>query len=122
MATADVDLAQVLALAAELEAKAARVGGGAVDVVRRQGQAVAADAIRRAPKRTGALAGSIRVVTSGSGLSGAEATVKTGVRYAAYVEYGTSDTAPQPFMVPAAQAQTGGFQKAMTELGTEGLT
>jgi HK97 gp10 family phage protein len=47
---------------------------------------------RNAPIRTGALRNSIR--TTGEG-------VVVGVAYGAYVEYGTSDTAPQPYAVPA---------------------
>ena len=45
-----------------------------------------------APFRTGALRNSIRATSDG---------VVVGVPYGAYVEYGTADTAPQPFAVPA---------------------
>lgn len=52
-----------------------------------------ADEIRnRAPVLTGALKASIHETETG---------VDIGVPYGAYVEYGTSDTAPQPFVTPA---------------------
>jgi HK97 gp10 family phage protein len=52
-----------------------------------------ADEMRRnAPTRTGALRASIQPTDDG---------VEVGVRYGAYVEYGTSRTAPQPFAGPS---------------------
>lgn len=45
-----------------------------------------------APSLTGALRSSIRTSDEG---------VIVGVDYGAYVEYGTADTAPQPFVLPA---------------------
>jgi HK97 gp10 family phage protein len=52
-----------------------------------------ADEMRRnAPVRTGALRDSIRETNDG---------VEVGVPYGGFVEYGTSDTAPQPFVGPA---------------------
>lgn len=55
---------------------------------------IASDAERRAPRRTGHLASTI---------SAAETGVEVGADYAPYVEYGTSDTAAQPFLTPAAE-------------------
>lgn len=53
-----------------------------------------ADEIRtRAPVDTGTLKASISETDDG---------VSVGVDYGAYVEYGTSDTAPQPFVAPSA--------------------
>jgi HK97 gp10 family phage protein len=53
-----------------------------------------ADEMRNtAPEDTGALKASIQVVPEG---------VEVGVDYAAFVEYGTGDTSPQPFAGPAA--------------------
>lgn len=52
-----------------------------------------ADEMRvNAPVDTGALRASIQPTSDG---------VEVGVRYGAFVEYGTSDTAPQPFASPA---------------------
>lgn len=52
----------------------------------------------RAPRQTGALADSIHQDASGN--------VVVGVPYGGFVEYGTSDTAPQPFMRPAVDQVT----------------
>lgn len=52
-----------------------------------------ADEMRsNAPVDSGALRASIRTTNDG---------VEVGVRYGAFVEYGTSDTAAQPFVSPA---------------------
>lgn len=52
-----------------------------------------ADEMRQnAPVDTGRLRDSIQVTDDG---------VEVGVEYGGYVEYGTADTAPQPFAVPA---------------------
>jgi len=57
-----------------------------------------ADEMRnRAPVLTGALRNSITTIPTG---------VIVGVDYGAYVEYGTSDTAPQPFVGPAVDRLT----------------
>jgi HK97 gp10 family phage protein len=53
---------------------------------------VAGDMRSFAPVSTGDLRDSIRETSDG---------VKVGVNYGVYVEFGTSDTAPQPFATPA---------------------
>jgi len=53
---------------------------------------VAGDMRSFAPVDTGALRDSIRETSDG---------VEVGVDYGVYVEFGTSDTAPQPFVAPA---------------------
>jgi HK97 gp10 family phage protein len=57
---------------------------------------VAQTAKQLAPKRTGALAASIHPVAEG---------VAADIRYAAYVELGTSDTPVQAFLGPALEAK-----------------
>lgn len=59
-------------------------------------QKVADDMRRLAPVATGALRASIHPDAEG---------VSVGVAYAAYVEYGTADTAPQPFVNPAIEGR-----------------
>ena len=61
------------------------------------GEAVAGDARSLCPVDTGRLRGSISVNADGS-----KAVVCANTDYAAYVEFGTSKMAAQPFMVPAA--------------------
>lgn len=63
---------------------------------RRATEAVARDARRRAPKRTGKLAGRMTTRTTG-GLG----QVGNAVRYAPYQEYGTRVMAAQPYLRPA---------------------
>lgn len=53
---------------------------------------LAAEMRALAPSRTGALRASIHTTKEG---------VEVGVDYGAFVEYGTSDTAPQPFAGPS---------------------
>jgi HK97 gp10 family phage protein len=65
-----------------------------------------------APVDTGALRASIQITDDG---------VAVGVPYAAFVEYGTSDTAPQPFAGPAVNnlagpASVDAGQKVLLEL------
>lgn len=91
------DASELNGLAADLLSSGATVVARATVAV---GQAAdeTRDAARSlAPRLTGALADSIDV--EGGGL---ERVVSAGVPYAGYVEYGTSDTAPQPYMGPAA--------------------
>lgn len=66
---------------------------------------VATDASSRAPRRTGALAGSVSA--AGSTVDGRPAAVLTwGVRYAAYVNFGTSRMPARPFATDALAAAT----------------
>lgn len=92
-----VDSSQVHGLAADLRAAPAKVEAAAVRAVDRSADRVQRDAQRFAPVLTGALRQGI--VVDGHGLS---VNVISTVSYADYVEYGTSDTAPQPYMRPAA--------------------
>ena len=61
---------------------------------RQAGAQLARAAAAAAPRRTGALAGSVRAVDAGP----AGVTVQTGVRYATYVEFGTRWTRPTYFL------------------------
>lgn len=71
--------------------------------VKEAAERVAQDARQRAPVQTGALRDSIRAERTDA----AQYTVIAGDKdafYAPFVEFGTSRTAPRPFMVPAAEA------------------
>ena len=69
-----------------------------------------------APKLTGALADSIEA--EGDGL---DWSVSPNVPYDFYVEYGTSDTAPQPFMSPAATVADRVLVEAIEEVADDTL-
>ena len=92
-----VDTSQVDHLAADLAAAPAKVAGESVGAVARNAQETQRHAQRFAPVLTGALHDGI--VVAAHGLT---AEIVSTVRYADYAEYGTSDTAPQPYMRPAA--------------------
>lgn len=92
-----IDSAEVDRLAADLAAAPAKVEAKGVRAVEVAAQRTQRNAQRFAPVLTGRLREGIRVETEGL-----EASVVSTVRYADYVEYGTSDTAPQPYMRPAA--------------------
>lgn len=62
-----------------------------------RGEEIAKVAADLAPVLTGALSASISAEVQ----SDAEVIVSSDVRYAAYVEFGTSDTPTQPFLRPA---------------------
>jgi len=91
----DIDAGAFLAgVTAEL-ASLKQKGEKEADRVAKDAARLAAD---RAPKRTGTLAASIHVRDTSDG---AEVVVEAD--YGAYVEYGTSDTPSQPFLLPAVQ-------------------
>jgi HK97 gp10 family phage protein len=96
------DASQIAALGSQ----AARAASGVHKDLRAVEGAVArriADSMRdRAPVATGELRGSIRVVDS---------TVEAAAEHAAYVEYGTARTDPQPYMNPAADQHTEQFYR-----------
>lgn len=76
--------------------------------VNQAGEQAAAIAQRLAPKETGELASSIQS-TSGRDNQGPYADVGADVRYATYVEFGTSKMRPQPFLRPALEQAVGNF-------------
>lgn len=89
-------------LAHALDGAPGRVGARAAKVVRDGGNRIAREAAAAAPRRTGALASSIKVTFSGDGRSGSlSATVTPTARHAPFVEFGTYKDRPQPFLFPA---------------------
>lgn len=107
------DVSEVDHLAADLgKAPAIVTAGSAVVVGRTVGQ-MTRDAQSFAP----VLSGELRASIEGEfhGLSG---TVTAAARYAAYVEYGTSDTAPQPFMRPAADRNEPRFAEGLLDVAS----
>jgi HK97 gp10 family phage protein len=89
-------------LVASLEAAATSLADPA-DLLKQISARVATEATSRAPRRTGALAGSLSVAgTMVAGRPTAELT--WGVRYAAFVNYGTRYMRAQPFATDALAA------------------
>jgi HK97 gp10 family phage protein len=93
-----VDNSQVDHLAADLAAAPAKVAARSTKDMVGTAHATQRRAQQIAPVLTGLLHDSITVAASGL-----SADVTATARYAVYVEYGTSDTRPQPFMRPAAE-------------------
>jgi HK97 gp10 family phage protein len=114
----DFDVSGIRELATSFTQGAANVGPMAQVAVRKTALDVERDAKAMAPVDTGNLKGSIghsdlRTV----GQSGAlEATVGPTAAYGVHLEFGTSRTAPQPFMGPALDRQTPAFEQAMAQL------
>jgi HK97 gp10 family phage protein len=107
------DFSQVDRLAADLAAAPAVVAVKAMRVVSDTADAVQQDAQGFAPVLTGELRASIEA--SAHGLT---AEVSADAGYAAYVEYGTSDTAPQPFMRPAVDANEGRLADGLSDVAS----
>lgn len=111
-----LDTSSVHRLAADLEAAPARQAPRLAGAVRQAARGVERDAQAFAPVRTGALKESIRAVAVGD-----HAEIVADVRYSAYVEEGTSDTAPQPFMRPAFERNLSRFERAVLDIGGDFL-
>lgn len=92
----DVDASQVRALATEFGRAATTVGARAERIIADTARDIELDAQALAPVDDGELRESIS-----SDVRGLQAEIGASVRYAHYVEYGTSDTEPQPYMGPA---------------------
>ena len=97
------------------------------DVVRKTAFYVEADAKQKAPFETGNLRNSIQTHMEPSATEavidiaenrapGSSATSATAAEYGVYQEFGTSKMAAHPYMTPAAEANRGPFEQAMTQL------
>lgn len=82
--------------ARRLDAAAEQIDDSAEEWAEHWGHETAERMRSTAPRLTGALAASIRQVEPGG--------IEIGVDYWPYVERGTADTAPQPFIGPAISA------------------
>lgn len=109
-----VDASQVHHLAADLAAAPAKTEPGFIRSVSHAADRTQRNARRFAPVLTGALREGI--VVEGHGLT---ASVVSTIRYADYVEYGTSDTAPQPYMRPAADLAAGPLADDLGDVGED---
>lgn len=96
MSDFNIDMSEVLALAASLDLKDATITPKADAAVRQAATVTQGLAQLNAPVDTGQLRESIRI--SGSRLT-RRVTART--PYSMYVEFGTTTQAPQPFLYPA---------------------
>lgn len=106
------------ALEARLGRKQGTVGAELSKVLRRSALALQTDARSFAPVRSGDLKRSITVDFSGDGRFGSmSAEIGPTIRYGHCVEHGTSDTAPQPYLGPAADRRVPGLRRAVLDAG-----
>lgn len=103
--------------AAELVSESKSLRARASTVVRKVAFDTEATAKRLAPVDTGNLRSSIITQVSGDGLT---AGVVATASYAHWVEHGTTQMAPQPFMGPATEENASLFYEAMSRLAESG--
>ncbi|MBT2538677.1 HK97-gp10 family putative phage morphogenesis protein [Arthrobacter sp. ISL-69] len=116
MTSFEIDASELRAFAAGLERKAEAATFLIRGAVRKTTADIAADAKRLAPVDTGFLRSSIQTSSAGSNANVAQGTVQAQSEYSKYVEFGTSRTAPQPFMGPAADGQEQNLQQAVSQI------
>lgn len=104
MTSISFDVSEVHLLAADLAAAPAKVTAECVGVVTHVADQFKDDARRFAPELTGALRRGIESHAHGLSAEVTASSLAGGAdrEYSDYVEYGTSDTRPQPYMRPAA--------------------
>lgn len=105
-----IDNSEVLALAGKLKSVQSDINKQSSTVLRKAAKAVERGAKSRAPVDTGTLQRDIY-----SAVRGKVAQIIAPTRYAQFNEYGTSKMAPQPFMVPALEAEAPQFVKKLEE-------
>lgn len=112
MSDVSVDTSELTTLANELAAaapKAERVSSTKLSEIAQQ---MRDDAVARAPEDTGDLKASI-YLRGGKDYR----MVGSELRYAFFVEFGTSDTAPQPYLWPAARTAEESLFRELEKLG-----
>lgn len=118
----ELDMAELNTVAVTLEHVGGAVGARASQVVRKTALDVEATAKAFAPVDTGALRNSIGTDVTGDGRFGqVEAEVGPTVNYGAYVEFGTSRTAPAAYLGPALDRHSPGFVAALEQLAGDVL-
>lgn len=108
------DVSELRALERDLKKGAATVEAKAPLVVKKSAFDIERDGKIFAPVLTGTLEGSISTT-----IEGLSAEIGPSTDYEAFVEYGTSKMAAQPYMGPAAEKNTPPFVDAMGQLGAK---
>lgn len=103
-----VDASEVRDLARDLAQAPSKIQRRAPEAIRKTAQAIERSAKAIVPVETGTLRGSI-----GSDIGALSATIGTDLRYSGFVEFGTSEMAPQPYMRPAFDRNVGRLEKEL---------
>ena len=109
---------QFAQLAADLEKAGQHVAYAAPRLLVEHSNRLTDIARERCPKESGRLA---RSIWSTVDLVGLSAEVGPYAFYAAFVEYGTHEMAPRPYMAPALAEVEPGFLEAFAQLGGDAL-
>lgn len=112
--SANLDTSDLVALAGDLDQAGPQVRRASSRDLTTIAAQLRDDARAAAPVESGALRDSIK-------LRGGQdyRVVYTAIRYARFVEFGTSRTAPQPFLWPAAAAAEQALMEALEEAGSD---
>lgn len=111
-----LDVSQVLAYAAHVEAGAAEVAVGSRAAVASTAHTIESAMKDAAPVLTGTLRGSIS-----ASISGESAEIGPNTRYAGYVENGTSMMAPEPYAAPAFDQHAPELEPKLAAVGVAAL-
>ena len=109
--------AEMRKLAADLGAAGPRIGARAGQVMSKALNDIQAGAQNRAPVDTGALRNSITRSSQWRGNDSFTVEIGPTVNYGAFVERGTSRMRAQPYLRPATDAVTPGYQAALLRAG-----
>ena len=109
------DVTEINHLAADIATAATRIGAPVAAVVRTAAKSIETDAKRMAPVgETGNLRDSISTTLEGDGRSGTmSAEIGPTAFYGAFVEYGTSEMPPEPYMGPAFESNIDPYVHAL---------
>lgn len=116
MSSFEIDASDLEAFATTLERKADAATLLIRGAVRKTTADIAADAKKLAPVDTGFLRSSIQTSAAGSNANVAQGIIQAQANYSKHLEFGTSKSAPQPFMGPAADRHTPALQEALSQI------
>lgn len=113
------DASELRSLGASFVHASGRIGAEAANVVRKSTRAIERGAESRAPVLTGELVGDIvSSAITGDGRHGSMTGVVSSTSdHAAYVEFGTSVMAAQPYLGPAFDAELPNFERGILAAG-----
>jgi HK97 gp10 family phage protein len=116
MTSFEIDASELRDFADKLERKTEAAAFLIRGAVRKTTADIAADAKTNAPVDTGFLRSSIQTSSAGSNANVAQGIVQAQSNYSKFVEFGTSRTAPQPFLGPAGDKHEPKLRDAVSQV------